>query len=795
MLTGFQLQAAPPASPAAGGNDSSVPLIAMNRLAKGDRLSYAPQGLPDAWRKSARVAVVLVPSSANASTDLPVFTNPADKPVTWTLPTDVGAVAFLFGPKGLNATKTRSLLGAHPELISQFIAYATRASRVEALVALLEKYEQSPPGSLDLKAMLKDYAAEYGVKPPPINAGTSPEQQAAQMLAAVAPPTAQNGPSPNAELTSGSTSTASALAAIYFGPEVMIANDTVPLFRALHKSLFPGTEFQGAFAQPAAAGMALCASNVAPPAGKRPVYIWVADLPGGARPSLRLSQTAAVTIPDRGSPKINVTAASVAQLRSLFRVRDWRLLSPPHSIAVPVTVSVNAADDTLTLDLRQAKVPPGHYQLAANWDWEPIAVDGTIKVRRLPDLSAAVLTPESQAGLAAGGGKVKIELKGADFSLVQQVSLLASGGKPETLPFSATSAQLTVSLDLDHLAAGSYKLRLSEPGASESTAGAGSGNGTDLVPLTIRPPDPTLSLPLEANLDEPAQAITLHGTHLERLEGLHSPGAGWQLYPVEAAGPYGPQGLTERGATVTLEPGASAGQKLPLELSIAGLTSPRTLEDAVHVLGPRPRILDVSEAAAAGGTIELLPGELAQNTITNVAFTLAHASGDPSIRLQCQQSDLGASALTLHPGDVKQAQELDASGGGLYYLAATPGEIGPAGCRLQMIASDADGASAPYDLGRIVRLPKIESFTLSNQSAGPGLFLGQLTGDNLQLIAQTGWTPDRGVPVTSIPQRGSAATPRQSLAIAMPWPPPAPHAPLYIWLRGEKQGRKTTITP
>jgi hypothetical protein len=36
--------------------------------------------------------------------------------------------------------------------------------------------------------------------------------------------------------------------------------------------------------------------------------------------------------------------------------------------------------------------------------------------------------------------------------------------------------------------------------------------------------------------------------------------------------------------------------------------------------------------------------------------------------------------------------------------------------------------------------------------------------------------------------------PSQSLRVVLPWPAPGPHAPLYVWLRGEPQGRKTSVT-
>jgi len=91
-----------------------------------------------------------------------------------------------------------------------------------------------------------------------------------------------------------------------------------------------------------------------------------------------------------------------------------------------------------------------------------------------------------------------------------------------------------------------------------------------------------------------------------------------------------------------------------------------------------------------------------------------------------------------------------------------------------------------------VRLPAVQQFTLTNEAAGPGRYLGTLEGRNLDIIEKAGWDAQNGVPVTAIPAPTSPT--QQSLRIAVPWPAPAPHAPLYIWLRGEAAGRKTRLT-
>lgn len=776
VISGFQLTVEAPA----GG--PALPLTEVNDLQSGDTLYYVPYRLPVRWRNSAHVAMLIVPQAEDGDGEFRVFTQPAKRAGAWTLAQTPAAVAFLFGPRGFNANKTRSLLAAHPELVARFTDYAAQAARVEALVRLLAAYEQSPPGSVDLNAELKQYSAVYGVDLPSVNPALSPAQEAAALLAAVAPPTAENGPSPHAALAAGSTSTAAALASLYFGPEMGIANTTLPLFRALHNSLFPGTEFQGAFADPAAGGTLLCSAATAA-SRKHPVFIWMDTIPGGAPPAVRLAQGEPATLPARWKSKVPVTCASVGQLRALPRARDWELVGPTRA-AVPVRVAVGELDDTLTLDLRQATLAPGDYHLTARWDWTPITVSGTFRVAAIPDLAAARIAPAAAGVLVTKGGPVAVPLTGADFSFVNKAELAPQrgGGAPQAVPFKRAAGRFTVALDTDALAPGKYNLRL-----IQINGAAGS------VPLVIHAPNPSLEdLPLRVNAGAASAPVILRGRYLERLGRITSPNATWTLAPVAAQA----HDLTERAATVSLNAKARAGDDLAASLFVEGLPTPILVPDALRVLGPRPAITSLERSLETDATVAPRPEELPSDATANFTFVLAHGPTDPAIRLRCAQAGTGGPPITLRVGQPAGAGELDAGGDGLFYLSIAPGRIAAPGCELQMIALDpASGDSAPYDLGRIVELPRIARFTLTNRSVGPNLYAGELTGQDLQLIAKTGWSAAAGVAVTSIPLRHGGTSPVETLEIAMPWPPPAPHAPLYIWLRGERQGRKTTVAP
>ena len=91
-----------------------------------------------------------------------------------------------------------------------------------------------------------------------------------------------------------------------------------------------------------------------------------------------------------------------------------------------------------------------------------------------------------------------------------------------------------------------------------------------------------------------------------------------------------------------------------------------------------------------------------------------------------------------------------------------------------------------------MRLPRIESFQLTDEKANGG-YVGIVKGQDLESIAKTGWDATDGVPVSALPAPVPGETLRQSLRVVLPWPSPAPHSPLYIWLRGETEGRPTTV--
>jgi hypothetical protein len=162
--------------------------------------------------------------------------------------------------------------------------------------------------------------------------------------------------------------------------------------------------------------------------------------------------------------------------------------------------------------------------------------------------------------------------------------------------------------------------------------------------------------------------------------------------------------------------------------------------------------------------------------------------------LGCQSGEL-RHALTLSAGTPVVGASLTSAGPGALYLSVDPGAVGYPGCELSATAIvDPDGRSNPYVLGRVIRIPRLDKFTLTSEKAGDAGYIGSVDGRDLDVIEKVGWDATNGLPVDSIPTPVPGDHPGQNLRLALPWPAPGPHAPLYIWLRGELRGRKTSVS-
>jgi hypothetical protein len=732
--------------------NAARPLRLLNNLKAGEKLRYEPSRIPDAVKQKAQVALVLVPPSQ----DLVVLDpHAASKPAEWKVPQDAGIVALVFGPHGLNVKKVKSLVGRNEEILTQLADYAEQTEKIETLVAAVERSEAS---GANLDAALAGFSAQYGVALPKIDSKAPSDQQAALLLRAMMPSVAAYDPLNPRSTVQQSTGLAASLAAMFFGTPVGLVAGGASLFQNLRTAMFPDTEFRSAIAHPADAdAMALCAKPQAAKPHTRVAYLWAHRVPGLAPP-------AASVAPDQHLPLTLKSPVKGTNFLHLDRAHDWRLAAVSSKDSFPVNVTT--ASDALTLDLTQSKAPPGEYRLTAQWDWEPIVLGGTLQLHTLDPLASARLSQASQDRLVEGGGHVPVELTGADFQFVEKVALEKEGkrrGQSQTLEFTLPKGKrmgeqrtLETEIDTGALRQGSYRLLLTQ-----------ADQKTRAVPVTIHAPIPKFdNMPVRVNLGESEQPVSLHGAPLDRIERISTPA--------------GEVTISAGAVTIKLRDGVRAGEEFPMELKLRGIDQPVTVASAIVVAGRRPQITAVRKSPPAESAVALRTGEVPAGS--PVSFELSVENMDPS------------AAVDLNCADKTERVPARTAGAGVLFFAVDPGSIGHSGCQLEAtVTVAATGASKPVRLGRVVRLPRIARFHLTDEKLGDSVYAGIIEGMDLETIAKTGWDDQNGLAVEGLPTTSGAQPQRQMLRIALPWPAPAPHAPLFIWLRGESQGRPTGV--
>lgn len=767
-----------------------IPVTAINMLLPKQRLRYEPVRLPSELKDKAKVAVVLVPAREDGSARLLILQEkPAKAAAEWEVPVRASVVGVVFGEKSIDSKKLNSMVVKNPQLVSDLTDYAEKTSTVEALVKTLAEYEQSTPGSGNMEAALHGFSSQYGVTLPKMDPSTPADERAAQLMHAVVPVSAADYSSaPRHTMAEQSTGLAANVGALFLGTPVTLAVAGAALVENMHASLFPDTDFRPAFTQSSGPdGMDLCSVRQQKKAHTRPAYLWMSRIPDAGAPTVSLPETA--HIPVGWESTIQAKADTVAQSRLVPRARNWRLISANGETPVPTKVAVTESSDNLTLDLRTAKLTPGEYKLAADWDWDTLHVAGTVQIHPFGDMKDAKLTAESKDRLIAWSGSVPLELTGTDFEFVDDVTIAPAGKSKKTpLPLAVTlpkgkqaGEQRTMEAEIDTalLQPGSYRLAIRQV----------NGESHD-VPVTVHPPSPTLEhLPLRVNAGEKEQAVRLQGTALERVDRITSHGTEWSLSPVNTDA----RDLTARQATIKLDPGAKKGDQIAADVFVAGISAPLHISDVLEVLGQRPAITGINKSFASDSPVQLGEKELPAGSPASFAIHVDHVDARPAVELKCSNDRDTRTPLTLLAGTKQGSASLDVAGASDLFLSLDPGMIGQSGCELTAtLSTPTAGASDPYALGTVIELPRIDKFTIADEKVDGSLYAGTITGQNLQLIEKTGWDAKTGHAVQGIPAPVPGNIQQQTLKIALPWPPPSPRAPLYIWLRGEKDARMTT---
>jgi len=791
-----------------------LPLQDINTIEAGEKLKYEPLHIPPAIRDKAKVALLLVAApkaevkeetkekqekgkddnekEEKKGADIHVLeARLAKDPQEWNVPARACVVGVVFGPHGLDVKKVSSMVIKNPDLIPQLTEYAEETAKVGALVEALTEYQQQPDPARSLNAALAGFGSDYDVAIPKMDTTQPASQQAAVLMRAVLPSLQSYDP-----LTSNATGVvtqsaglAGAVASMFFGSPVGLAAGGAAVFLNMRTLVFPDSDFRSAFTQPFDAnGLALCAKNEKEKPRTRVAYLWMMRVPNVGAPSVALPEEAHVPI--GGKSTLKVSFARPADSKLLARAHGWELVSAKNRADIPLKVQPGSPDDSLDLDLTQTKLPPGEYHLAALWDWEPLQVKGDVDLRPMGDFSNVKVAQESADRLVEATGLVKVQLTGADFEFVEKAAIAKAGDKkasPKDITFSlpkgkAQGDQESMEAEMDTAAwtAGSYRLILTQTNGSSHD-----------VALTIHPPNPTLDgLPLRANLSEPQQTVVLRGTRLERITYITTPGAVWELAPVKPDA----HEMLERKVTVKLQAAAHRGEVMAASVSIQDIQAPITFSGALEVAGPRPRIGSVSLSLAQQPDVHLGDGEIPAGSAISFSLLTRNLDAHPTLSLTCTNDGFTKAPLVLHPGDRTTSAQLDFAGEDGLFLSVDPGVIGQSGCQLAAtISTESAGNSDPTSLGHVIRLPRIEKFALTEEKLGANLYGGSLTGIDLQIIEKTGWDAKTGFPVQGIPTPVPGTPQEQTLKVELPWPPPSPHAPIYVWLRGETTGRLTTV--
>ncbi len=221
---------------------------------------------------------------------------------------------------------------------------------------------------------------------------------------------------------------------------------------------------------------------------------------------------------------------------------------------------------------------------------------------------------------------------------------------------------------------------------------------------------------------------------------------------------------------------------------------PEVMAGAVHVKGPAPKILGSKTSLPPQANIPLREGELLKPRELRERQSGGEEcrAGDArTVRLRCAKSAEGA--ITLRVGEKSDNGSAQALSADELFVSFDPGTW-QAGCGVTAVLDNGgSGQSKPFVLGKVVRLPHVEAFELTEEKNGDN-YIGKLTGSDLENIAQVGWNADHGIPVAGLPTPvGGDKARKQVLGVELPWPSPSPHAPLFVWFRGETDGRATGI--
>ncbi len=760
-----------------------LPFRTINNLSEGDTLLYTPV-LRGKEARPGEVALVLVPEKIEQGQPEIIVTDPkpANKPQQWHMTQTISVAALVYGPAGLNKKKVAKFLSRDQVLIAQLADYADKTAQAEQLVSTLSNIESS---SASVNAALTGFASQYGFAVQ-IDRNAPVAAQAQTLFATMNPQLSTYDPlsSSTAARAGQTASLATTAATLFFGSPVGLAAGGTAMLLDLRSIAFPDTQFRASFAQPLKdSGVNLCGQQGPTPPHTRVAYIWASRIPHAPLPAIRIGDANFVPPGQKTPVPVDVPELS---WKYLERARDWELLDAQQK-KTPISVVKLGNQKALEIDLKKG-VPPGEYTLAGYWDWAHFEATGKVHVAALSDFSKARVAPASQDRLIAKSGKLPVTLEGSDFEFTTKVELQKVNDEfatPEGVRFVLAKGlrrgpqhHMDVQIDTNGLVPGAYELMISQQDGKSHP-----------VNFAILPNPPQIGdLPIVVNQDSATQHFVLKGERLGLIARLEAPGAVLNLEPADSS-QLGAD-TTERRLTVQFKTPPEAGKTLPLKAYLTDRSEPLTFAGGLEITGPLPAIASSKLSLPTGMAIAMGAGEFPAGYTLNAMLAVRNIERTSVLRLIC--ADGPGEQAALHIGEQTGSSSLQQLSRDQLFLAFDTGKL-PAGCSLQAEIDNGRGArSSPSTLARMLRIPRIDSFVLSDNpsQSSPRPYL--LTGQNLETIERTGWDENHGAEVSSLPVPLPGPGLRQSVQLLLP-DPLNPQAVLYVWLRGDQHGRATTI--
>jgi len=332
---------------------------------------------------------------------------------------------------------------------------------------------------------------------------------------------------------------------------------------------------------------------------------------------------------------------------------------------------------------------------------------------------------------------------------------------------------MDVQLKTQSLAPGAYELLITQQ----------DGNSRSVKFKVLPNPPKIENLPIIVNRGAATQHFVLRGERLGQITKLEAPGAIFQLSP---AAPD----QTERDITADLRSAPEPGARISVHVFVQDRSEPLVLANALEITGPLPVIAGAKLSLPAGLAIAIRPAEFPAGYTLNALLDVKNFDRTSVLRLRCADG-VGGEA-SLHIGGKTAQWSLQQLSADQLFLAFDSTGM-PAGCSLQaLVDRGREGSSRPFELAHILRLPMIDSVTVSAEEPQDGARQYRITGENLEIVQRLGWTENEPVDVFALPIPQPGPGLKQSLDVQLP-DPRTPDATLWLWLRGDRQGRASTI--